>query len=87
VTHDGIFFNSFIGFSPHHLLNSASEKKKKRNVLTGFCLHRDKTRESTLFIGKLTDFLQLQEFSFRRHTQVVSSPFAVRLSSRSYRAK
>jgi hypothetical protein len=31
--------------------------------------------------------LQLQEFSLRRHTQVVSSPFAARLSSRSYRAK
>ncbi len=38
-------------------------------------------------IGKLTDFLQLQEFSFRRHTQVASSPFAARLSSRSYRGK
>jgi hypothetical protein len=38
-------------------------------------------------IGKLTDFLQLQEFSLRRHTQVASSPFAARLSSHSYRAK
>jgi hypothetical protein len=38
-------------------------------------------------IGKLTDFLQLQEFSLRRHTQVASSPFAVRLSSHSYRSK
>ncbi len=38
-------------------------------------------------IGKLTDFLQLQEFSLRRHTQVTSSPFAARFSSRSYRAK
>jgi hypothetical protein len=38
-------------------------------------------------IGKLTDFLQIQEFSLRRHTQVASSPFAARLSSRSYRAK
>ena len=36
---------------------------------------------------KLTDFLQLQEFSLRRHTQVASSPFDARLSSRSYRAK
>jgi hypothetical protein len=38
-------------------------------------------------IGKLTAFLQLQEFSLRRHTQVASSPSVARLSSRSYRAK
>jgi hypothetical protein len=38
-------------------------------------------------IGKLTAFLQLQEFSFRRHTQVASSPSATRLSSRSFRVK
>jgi hypothetical protein len=39
------------------------------------------------FIGKLTVFLQFQEFSFRRHTQVASSPSDVRFSSRSFRAK
>jgi hypothetical protein len=38
-------------------------------------------------IGKLTAFLQLQEFSLRRHTQVASSPSAARLSSHSYRGK
>ncbi len=38
-------------------------------------------------IGKLTAFLQLQEFIFRKHTQVVSSPSAARLSSRNFRAK
>ena len=38
-------------------------------------------------IGKLTAFLQLQEFSLRKHTQVASSPSAARLSSRSFRAK
>jgi hypothetical protein len=38
-------------------------------------------------IGKLTAFLQLQEFSFHRHTQVASSPPAARLSSHNYRAK
>jgi hypothetical protein len=38
-------------------------------------------------IGKLTAFLQLQEFRLRKHTQVTSSPSATRLSSRSYRVK
>jgi hypothetical protein len=42
---------------------------------------------SERLIGKLTAFLQLQEFSLRRHTQVASSPPAARLSSRSFRAK
>ena len=38
-------------------------------------------------IGKLTAFLQLQEFSFRRHTQVASLPSDARLSSLNFRAK
>jgi hypothetical protein len=33
-------------------------------------------------IGKLTSFLQFQEFSLRRHAQVASSPSAVWFSSR-----
>jgi hypothetical protein len=32
-------------------------------------------------------FLQLQEFSLRKHTQVASSPSVARISSRSYRGK
>ncbi len=44
-------------------------------------------KSANRLIGKLTDFLQLQEFSLRRHTQVASSPFAARLFFRSYRAK
>ena len=39
------------------------------------------------FIGKLTSFLQFQEFSFRRHTQVASSPSDTRLSSLRFRTK
>ncbi len=42
---------------------------------------------SDRLIGKLTAFLQLQEFSLCRHTQVASSPSAARLSFSSYRAK
>ncbi len=38
-------------------------------------------------IGKLTAFLQLQEFRFHRLTQVASSPSAARLSSRRSRVK
>jgi hypothetical protein len=38
-------------------------------------------------IGKLTAFLQLQEFRLCRHTQVTSSPSAARLSSHNYRVK
>ncbi len=40
-------------------------------------------------IGKLTAFffLQLQEFSFRSHTQVTSSPSAARLSSHELQRK
>jgi hypothetical protein len=38
-------------------------------------------------IGKLAAFLQLQEFSLCRHTQVASSPSAARLSFSTYREK
>jgi hypothetical protein len=42
---------------------------------------------SDRLIGKLTAFLQLQEFSLRKQTKVASSTSAVRLSSRSSRGK
>ena len=35
----------------------------------------------------IINFINKQEFSFRRRNQVASSPFAARLSSRRYRAK
>jgi hypothetical protein len=56
-------------------------------ILLLVCLGGVKVFVICAFIGKLTAFLQLQEFIFLRHTQVVSSPSAARLSSLSYRAK
>jgi hypothetical protein len=47
----------------------------------------NKPHGSYRLIGKLTAFLQLQEFSLRKHTQVASSPSDARLSSRNYRGK
>jgi hypothetical protein len=52
-------------------------------------LHSEFVRILFLQAHRETDhfFFQLQEFSLRRHTQVVTSPSASRFSSHSYRSK
>jgi hypothetical protein len=57
-------------------------------VSTSGRLHSEFVRLLFLQVHRETDrFLQLQEFSFRKHTQVTSSTSVARLSSHSFRAK
>ncbi len=73
-------------FPPEKALGG--KKKNAGNIvnLAGYIVNLSEFYSYRL-IGKLTAFLHLQEFSLRRHNQVASSPSAVRLASRSYRAK
>jgi hypothetical protein len=79
---------------PHHLTGGRQrgfreEQTKKKAVIKTEAAKKLIINKvySYRLIGKLTAFLQLEEFSLRRHTQVASSPSATRLSSRSYRGK